>query len=312
MICGLYFLAKKPFAQGFVKARIVLIYFLLAPVLAVLVWWPFWRDPLSKLLELPKFYSLNTFNMPVLFLGNIYRSGVNIPSFYPYVYLAVSTPLPILVPLVIGLTISLINAIRKKNGYLMVILWFFVPLLRYFYPRSGAIDGVRHFMEVLPPLSVFAGISISFLLNKLKRRYSYMVLIIIFTSLILNLIKYHPYQTSFFNSTIGGIRGASGKFDIDFWGTPQKEAVIWLNENASLNSYVHIVMAQSTAAVYLRNDLLLNLNKKNAYESDFLVLLNRQSFFDIYGISPKELLKKFKLVYTENLMEVPLVWVFKR
>jgi len=139
-----------------------------------------------------------------------------------------------------------------------------------------------------------------------------MVLIIIFTSLILNLIKYHPYQTSFFNSTIGGIRGASGKFDIDFWGTPQKEAVIWLNENASLNSYVHIVMAQSTAAVYLRNDLLLNLNKKNAYESDFLVLLNRQSFFDIYGISPKELLKKFKLVYTENLMEVPLVWVFKR
>ena len=45
------------------------------------------------------------------------------------------------------------------------------------------------------------------------------------------------------------------------------------------NSKVHIVMSADVAGRYLRPDLLVNLNKHNYDESDFVIILNRQSFF---------------------------------
>ena len=125
------------------------------------------------------------------------------------------------------------------------------------------------------------------------------------------LVKYHPYQASYFNGFIGGISGAQGNFDIDFWGTPQKEAVEFLNENAPPGSFVHIVMAQTTASVYLRPDLLRNVNKKNIGQSDYIVLLNRQSFFELYRISPQDLMLNNQLVFSRKIDGVVLVWVFK-
>ena len=113
---------------------------------------------------------------------------------------------------------------------------------------------------------------------------------------------------------IGGINGAQGKFDLDFWGTPQKEAVLWLNLNAPFDSFVHIVMAQSTASVYLRPDLAQNVNKKTIEESDYVILLNRQSFFGIYDVSkmPKEKEEENKIVFSRRINGVPLVWIFRK
>ncbi|OGG30912.1 hypothetical protein A3I51_04905 [Candidatus Gottesmanbacteria bacterium RIFCSPLOWO2_02_FULL_38_8] len=334
VICGLYYLlviartpmsnrgawqsranARKQVARFLDFARndrIILLYFVLAPLFALLVWWPFWSDPLGKLMELPKFYSLNTYNMPVLFFGNIIRSGINIPPFYPYIYLAITTPLPILITAIIGIIFSTGFAILKKYNYLLLLLWFFMPLVRYLDPKTGAIDGVRHFMEVLYPFSFFAGVGSLLILRRFNKNYRLIIAFILFTVLLIDNIKFHPYQTSFFNSLIGGVSGANGKFDIDFWGTPQKEAVLWLNNNAPYKSYIHIVMAQSTAASYLRSDLLDNVNKKNITESDYIVLLNRQSFFNLYGISPQRLSKDHQLVFSRKIENVPLVWVFKR
>jgi len=71
-------------------------------------------------------------------------------------------------------------------------------------------------------------------------------------------------------------------------------------------------MAQATAATYLRPDLLLNANKKAINESDYVVLLNRQSFYDLYGVgsllSEKE--KSGKIVFKVSRQGVALVWVF--
>ena len=312
VICGLYFLItgnRKLFKRN---NMMVLSYFLLAPVFALVVWWPFWSDPLVKLRQLPEFYSLNTINMPVLLFGKIFRSGVNIPPAYPYLYLAVTTPLPVLILSLLGLIVSVYFSFRKNNNFVLLILWFFVPLLRYLSPKTGAIDGVRHFMEVLAPLSVFAAIGLNFLIKRINRNLSYLIGIFIFAFIIFILVRFHPYQTSFFNSLAGGIQGAQGKFDIDFWGTPQKAAVLWLNENAPRNSSVYIIMAQSTASVYLRPDLQGFVNRKSITDSDYLVLLNRQSFFNLYGINPDELSQDHELIFSEKINGVPLVWIFRR
>ncbi len=45
-----------------------ILYFIFSPLAALLVWWPFWKDPIGKILELPYYFTHNTLNMPVFFL----------------------------------------------------------------------------------------------------------------------------------------------------------------------------------------------------------------------------------------------------
>lgn len=313
---------KKLFQR---KGRVVLLYVFLAPLIAFLVWFPFWDDPLGKLLEIVRTFSVNTYNMPVLFFGNTYRSGINIPFYYPYLYIAITTPLPILLSFIVGLIVCIKSIFAKITNndsqnwqfYLLLLLWFFVPLLRFLLPNVSTIDGIRHFMEVVFPLCAIAGIG-SIVLYKLMIktiRVQIILFIIIslsFLSLIYNVIFYHPYQTSYFNFLVGGIKGANGQFDVDFWGTPQKEAMIWLNKNASLNSYVYVVMAQSSAGMYAREDIRKNLNKKSILESNYVVILNRQSFipYDIELYKRKQIGEK-RMVFVKEIDDVPLVWVFE-
>lgn len=308
-------------------SKTVLFYFLLAPFLALVIWWPFWTDPLKKLLELPHFYSLNTINIPVLLFGQEYTSGVDIPWWYPYLYIGITTPIPILFTFVIGMFICLVRVffevIRKiqitsQGIFLLLLLWFFIPILRYFNPTSGAIDGVRHFMEIIYPLCFIAGIGASYLVGKITkiqhgRQFVLGILVIFFGWLSFIAIYYHPYQTSYFNFFIGGIRGANTQFDVDFWGTPQREAMLWLNSNAPKNSSIYILMAQSSAGMYLRKDLRSSMNLRSVSESDYVVILNRPSFWsdDIEPLLSQKK-KEGKIAYARNIDGVPLVWIIKK
>ncbi len=126
-----------------------------------------------------------------------------------------------------------------------------------------------------------------------------------------NIVRFHPYQTSYYNFLVGGVKGAVGKFDIDFWGTPQREAMIWLNRNTPYNSYVNVVMAQASAGIYARDDLRKLLNKKDIWESDYVVVLNRQSFWR-GEIIPFMQVNKEKEIYKKSIDNVPLFWVYKK
>ena len=327
VICVVYFLLSHLQKIGemrgilgiWEKNKKVILYFVLAPLVAFLLWLPFWKNPISKLAEIPRFYSNNTYRMPVLFFGKVYHSGVNIPFGYPFIYIAITTPPVILIGFLIGLMVLVKSVIKgeKRVESLFLIVWFFLPLIRYFSPTAGAIDGVRHFMEVVYPLSCIAGIgvesAISYLsvLGNLKKLG---IIGLILICLFVPIIHYHPYETSYFNFLIGGVRGASLQFDIDFWGTPQKEAMEWLNKNAAPNSKVHIVMAQSSAAVYLRSDMLTYANTLPFGQSDYVVLLNRESFFSLYGINSfkDKKIKDNKVVFKKEIDGIPLVWIFKK
>lgn len=302
-------------------------YFLLAPLTAFALWMPFWNDPIERLLYLFRFFQDNTRNLEVLFFGTIYRSTINVPWYYPYGYLAITTPLPILVFFFIGL-MRLLRQIKKNQLGLLLILWFFIPLARYLNPKIGVIDGIRHFEEVIYPLSAIAAIGAVSLVrffnnitmkqfnNRRKRFITVGATGLAVAYLLWINISYHPYQISYFNELVGGIRGALGKFDIDYWGTSQKNAILWLNAHAPKGSVVHIVMAPEAAATYLRPDLLRLVNTRGFDAADFVVVLNRQSFFyryyrdtdHFYGLT--NYMNKKKPVYEVTRMGVPLTMVF--
>jgi hypothetical protein len=82
-----------------------------------------------------------------------------------------------------------------------------------------------------------------------------------------------------------------------------------VNTHAPTNAKVYIVMAPDVAATYLRPDLLPNLNKFGYDASDFVIFLNRQSFYYRFYYAYEYLLRH-KPVYTVSTEHTPLTWIF--
>lgn len=299
----------------------ILSYFILAPLFAFILWVPFWDKPIARLLEASHSYTTSTTNMPVLYFGKIFYSGQNIPWHYPFGILAVTTPILVSFFFLIGF-VTLFNYKKfLKENRLFILLWFLVPLSRYLKPQMIVIDDIRHFMEVVFPFTVISGIGVYRvieLLNGMRmRRITTSAVSLFVLYLVYQILSYHPFQTSYFSEIVGGIKGAQRKFDIEFWASAYKPALQYLNQYAPENSKIIIAMAPDIAKLYLRPDLTVKLNQKNLAgadskiysQSDYTVILNRQSFFNWYGISAY--MKKNQPIYTLSKFKVPLVYFFK-
>jgi hypothetical protein len=274
-------------------------YFIFAPLAAFALWSLFWPDPIAQLQHAYRTFGIGTNNIEVMLNGQWYCSGRNVPWYYPLWYLAITTPLPILLLFFFGLA--------RRN--FLLLLWLLIPLARYLAPSIGVIDGIRHFEEVLFPLASLAALGADRLLRLARSHLARLGMIGIFGWLVWNIIAYHPYQIVYFNELVGGAKGAFGRYDLDYWGTSQKAAVAWVNEHAPRGAKVHIVMAADVAGRYLREDLLENLNTYGYDESDFVIFLNRQSFFYRFFYSYEYLLHH-KPAETISVAGAPLVWIF--
>lgn len=308
---------------------ITISYIITAPLTALLLWWPFWTDPLGRLIEASHSYTTSTTNMPILYFGNIVHSGSNVPWHYPFGILLATTPLIVAVSFIVGFVIVLYKILKKDNGSLLLILWFFIPIARYFKPHMIVIDDIRHFLEIIFPLAVFSAVgayNIYLFVQKWTVQLSNNIgkniirvglPFIALLYLVFPNFSYHPYQTNYFSELVGGIKGAEGKFDIDFWASSYKQAISWLNDNAPKDSIVIVAMVPDIAKLYLRSDLRTKLNQTNMTSvdsgiyltSDFSVILNRQSFYSWYGINPYILNRQ--PIYTLKVHNVPLVSIYQ-
>lgn len=336
------FRQKSP---SFAISHLSFVYFIVAPIAAFLLWWAFWPNPIAQLDHAYRTFAIGTNNIEVLLNGNWYCSGTNVPWYYPFWYLTITTPLLILIFFIIGTLLSIgelikfyaaplcewVNTLRKVNPVsareigdaskfilttkdgqikILLLLWFFIPLTRYLLPNIGVIDGIRHFEEVLFPLAAIAAIGFNTIFSFARPGLSKLIFgIVTMIYLLVTNFSYHPFQITYFNELVGGIKGAFGKYDLDYWGGSQKQAVSWVNEHAPQNSNVHIVMSADVAGRYLRPDLLVNLNKYNYDESDFVIILNRQSFFYRFYYAYEYLLHHTPS-FTIQVKNTPLVWIF--
>jgi hypothetical protein len=90
---------------------------------------------------------------------------------------------------------------------------------------------MRHFLFVVPPLAVLAGIGFDGLLRSLRtRRRAYglacgagIVLAVLWNGA--TLVRLHPDQYLFYNPLVGGLEGAARRYDTDYWVNIMPEAV---------------------------------------------------------------------------------------
>jgi hypothetical protein len=200
----------------------------------MIVFWP-WaaQSPLNPLRALQMF-SRFPFDANVLFEGALVPAR-DLPASYLPVQFLVRSPESLLVGLAIAAALGGI-ALRGGLGRLLelprlqVVAVCFAALFPFAYfvaMRPVAYNGMRHFLFVVPPLTVLAALAFDRALQiKVPAFRSAVALGLALAALsqVSSLIRLHPDQYTYFNWLTGGTRGAHGRYELDYWGTSLEEA----------------------------------------------------------------------------------------
>jgi hypothetical protein len=96
--------------------------------------------------------------------------------------------------------------------------------------HSRQYDAARHFLFLLAPLAVLAGVSASRLwVAGRVGKASVALALACLLATVFEMVRLHPYQYVYFNHAVaGGLPRASEKFQLDYWGMSYKEGTEWL------------------------------------------------------------------------------------
>ena len=217
--------------------------------------WP-WAQGNPILRPFEAFLAIGDFYWPgrTLFQGRII-SALTPPSSYLPVWMVVTNP-PVVLAGALGSIVAL--AVSRRHRLLMIGLWFVVllPIVAAIVKGSTLYGGWRHVLFVYPPLVVLAVLgwqaAWEHATNRALRTAVGALFLLGCAEPLWFTIRNHPNQVVYFNAFIGGPRGASGRFDLDYWGNSYLQAMEWCADLAD-RSRTALVVAGSPQRVVLFN-----------------------------------------------------------
>lgn len=210
------------------------------------------RHPLATIVNSSSFHTV----VPILYDGESINSD-ELPRSYLPKFFAITTPIAILAFAAYGF-LSLIwqhwmsreEKDHDPKPLALVLIWVALPLLLYVALRPNTYDGIRHFLFLLPGIACLAGLGFVDAwqrFNAWTARFGLTTIAIVSSLAILaGMVQLHPYQLSHFNGFVGGVKGANGKYDTEYWLTSYRAAMEWINEKEAENEEPFSVLVGST------------------------------------------------------------------
>jgi len=118
----------------------------------------------------------------------------------------------------------------RRAALLAIVLAAMLPLLITVIARPAMYNGIRHFVFTLPPFAVLGGLAASWFAKSLKRNgvaamsLAALVGVAGVASPVVEMVRLHPYQYTYYNHLIGGVAGARPYYMIDYWGLSMTQA----------------------------------------------------------------------------------------
>jgi hypothetical protein len=181
---------------------------------------------------------------------------------------------PVWVLFVLGLTVAIIGLSEKRGLLILLIICFFVPLLGFIVMRTVLYDNFRQILFILPPIFIVSGLAF----EKIKRPLIQMIVIALCALPgIIGIAKLYPYEYIYYNSFIGGVDGANGKFELDYWGTSYREAAEYVNSLAPEDANIWVEGPAHLFAIYARKDLRIfsTAEAERAEHYDYVIATTR-------------------------------------
>ncbi|MDR3450171.1 MAG: glycosyltransferase family 39 protein [Alphaproteobacteria bacterium] len=206
----------------------------------MLICWPWAQqhpvtNPLRALGEFSNFPQV----VEVMLDGTTYMS-TQLPWYYVPLYFGIQ--LPELLLFLLAASVVFTPWIWRhmtrpqKQGFVAMLLMAGFPILYAMLRHPALYDTVRHFLFAVPIACIVAALAARTLFiwcagqfhTHAARRVIYIGLTVAFALFIAGQIiimaRLHPYEYIFVNQFAGGVRGAYGRYESDYWGSSFKEA----------------------------------------------------------------------------------------
>jgi hypothetical protein len=209
---------------------------LLLAYVIMIVGWP-WAalEPLNPIRGLLAFSEFQ-YDIRTVLAGHVYEMA-DVPRLYVPIYILIRVPVLTLFGAALAMTFALSARLTAgapqlpRRDLALVSVTVIFPLACQVICHGPAFTGMRHFLFVIPALATLAGIGLDAALSALATRGRLLAsggLAVVGACFLLNavtLIRLHPYEYLFYNDMVGGLEGASRRYDLDYWFNSMPEAL---------------------------------------------------------------------------------------
>lgn len=264
--------------------------------LAMAAFWPWaWQEPLNPIRAATVF---SNFPWPgsVLVNGEMIKA-TELPSYYLPLFLGTQLPELVLAGIASAAVIASASFLDGRLGdrvngvphafvlkWTLLVLAALFPLAYFMVARPLALNGMRHFLFMLPPLTVIAALALDRVwtwTGTAWPRLKWGLVVPLGATVAFQawtMVRLHPQEYIFYNQFVGGVAGAEGRFELDYWGTSLAEATDMLESKLKAENggrlggrYKVFVCANPTSALYfLPPNFVQTENRRDA---DFFVAL---------------------------------------
>jgi len=271
--------------------------------------WPYlWNQPIAHVLEVVKYFTTVGQGYRVFWDGVLYQVGVGKSLWwYPWENLLFETPFLLLLAILIGIAKWILFIFKKNKSACkisLLVIWIVVPLVRSILPTAAFYDGLRHFMEVLPPLFLLAAFGISRISSRGIHLFCIVLAIGILGHLAFIDSTYFPYSSGYFNMFAVN---PNVLFDRDIEALSVHEAVAYVHA-AYGRVRIWVPIGGHLSWYYLTTG---DIYVYSATDADTIVVINKSSHF-----SQKEfettIADTYQLVHTISRDNAIFAWIYRR
>lgn len=253
--------------------QILLIIIVCSYFLAILLW-PFaLQKPLSGV-----FYSLAKFTNYSIGLRTIFDGKQMMSNMLPWIYAPKYLCIGVPIVSVIGFLCYIVYAIiRKKEFSLIAYFLLFAAIFPVFwviYQHSNLYGGIRHLLFVMPPMVIVAARFWSESIHRIKYNWKWIPIIVFlgfFSLPVIHMFRNHPNEYVYFNEFKGGMKGAYGDYETDYYFNSLKRSADWFKKNIlpglpKDQKTIIVTQAVDPLAYYFRKDTNIKVTYSRYYE----------------------------------------------
>lgn len=290
-------------------------------IIALLTWPWGLQSPLTHPLESLKEMTNRSVTLRVFFEG-VFRPNNAQPWYYELKWMCISNPLVVIIGL--GLFLVLWFKVKAKHGVFvatyLVFAAFFTPLYMI-YKKSSVHDTWRHLFFIYPFWITAAALGWQLLTDYIKNVklhwVPFAIAVLGLTPAIAWTVRTHPNQYVYFNETVGGLKGAFGYYDTDYYQNTGLQAGKWVLKNVKPIPDRKVVIASNMLGFgyYFAKDTswitsyYVRYNDRHTKEWDYYITYSR--YVDASQLQNGKW-PPANVVYTVQEDDVPLCVVIQR